>query len=97
MLKSLQEVVHLFKEAQQSVFKLMSSVSYAIFDFVQSSCCSLTVSKDSVPKFLKEPKYAQVLREYNFDHNSPTSNHTPSSSVLPERTLSRVARDPRGP
>ncbi|MCJ1380171.1 hypothetical protein MMC17_003274 [Xylographa soralifera] len=77
MLTSLQEVVHLFKEAQQSVFKLMSS--------------------DSVPKFLKEPKYAHVLRDHNFDHNSPVSNHTPSSSTLPERTLSRVARDPRGP
>ncbi|MCJ1284586.1 hypothetical protein MMC26_003919 [Xylographa opegraphella] len=77
MLTSLQEVVHLFKEAQQSVFKLMSS--------------------DSVPKFLKEPKYAHVLRDHNFDHTSPVSNHTPSSSILPERTLSRVARDPRGP
>ncbi|MCJ1421513.1 hypothetical protein MMC32_007877 [Xylographa parallela] len=77
MLTSLQEVVLLFKEAQQSVFKLMSS--------------------DSVPKFLKEPKYAHVLRDHNFDHNSPVSNHTPTSSTLPERTLSRVARDPRGP
>ncbi|MCJ1299569.1 hypothetical protein MMC08_002361 [Hypocenomyce scalaris] len=48
MLKSLQEVVALFRNAQTSVYKLMSS--------------------DSVPKFLKEPRYAQVLREHNFDH-----------------------------
>lgn len=47
MLRSLQEVVSLFKDAQSSVFKLMSS--------------------DSVPKFLKDPKFARVLKEYNFD------------------------------
>lgn len=47
MLKSLQEVVDLFKEAQDSVFKLMSS--------------------DSVPKFLKDPKFAKQLNDQNFD------------------------------
>jgi len=78
MLKSLQEVVALFKEAQTSVFKLMSS--------------------DSVPKFLKEAKYAHVLKEHNFDHAVHATNHTPTpSTILPERTLSRVARDPRAP
>ena len=58
--------------------------------------------QDSVPKFVKEPKYANVLREHNFDHIPPgvMPNHSPSHSTLPERTLSKAARpearDPRG-
>ncbi|KAL9118599.1 MAG: hypothetical protein Q9187_004854 [Circinaria calcarea] len=77
MLKSLQEVVALFKEAQTSVFKLMSS--------------------DSVPKFLKEPKYANVLREHNFDPAANSTSHAAPSTTLPERTLSRATREPRDP
>ncbi|MCJ1308194.1 hypothetical protein MMC25_001846 [Agyrium rufum] len=68
MLKSLQEVVTLFKEAQTSVFKLMSS--------------------DSVPKFLKEQKYANVLRHHDFDP-------APNTTAGPERSMSKTTRDPR--
>ncbi|KAL8923029.1 MAG: hypothetical protein Q9208_004841 [Pyrenodesmia sp. 3 TL-2023] len=74
MLQGLQEVVALFKEAQNSVFKLMSS--------------------DSVPKFLKEPKYAAMLGQHNLDH--PSANSRPAATAsLPERSRSRVVRDTR--
>jgi len=66
MLRSLQEVVALFKDAQHSVFKLMSS--------------------DSVPKFLKEAKFARVLKEYNFDELVGQVGRTRSESP-PERTM----------
>ena len=45
-----------------------------------------------MPKFLKEPKYQNVLREHNFDHVVANgAYHSPSAS-LPERTLSRTTR-----
>ncbi|KAI9893308.1 MAG: hypothetical protein M1814_000438 [Vezdaea aestivalis] len=47
MSASLRDVAKLFDEAQNSVFKLMSS--------------------DSVPKFLKDPRYSSVLRDHDFD------------------------------
>ncbi|KAL8932302.1 MAG: hypothetical protein Q9216_006893 [Gyalolechia sp. 2 TL-2023] len=72
MLHGLQEVVQLFREAQASVFKLMSS--------------------DSVPKFLKEPKYAAMLGQHDFDHQ-PTSSRPAVS--LPERSRSRAIREAR--
>lgn len=84
MMRSLQEVVALFKEAQSSVFKLMSS--------------------DSVPKFLKEPKYSAMLSQHNFDHQTPPSSHHPGPSTsssaaaqttLPERSRSKVVREAR--
>ncbi|KAI9732587.1 MAG: hypothetical protein M1834_003923 [Cirrosporium novae-zelandiae] len=73
LFKSLQEVMELFENAKNSVFKLMSS--------------------DSVPKFIREPRYASVLREHNLD----TQSHSPTSSttVLPERNASRSARSAR--
>ncbi|KAL9008974.1 MAG: hypothetical protein Q9173_005954 [Seirophora scorigena] len=74
MLQGLQEVVALFKEAQMSVFKLMSS--------------------DSVPKFLKEPKYAAMLSQHNLEH-PPAPSHLSAAASLPERSKSRVVRDTR--
>ncbi|KAL8702397.1 MAG: hypothetical protein Q9201_004442 [Fulgogasparrea decipioides] len=76
MLHSLQEVVALFREAQASVFKLMSS--------------------DSVPKFLKESKYAVMLSQHNFDHATSSSHApTPGTAVMPERSRSRAVREAR--
>ncbi|KAL8896948.1 MAG: hypothetical protein Q9207_007468 [Kuettlingeria erythrocarpa] len=69
MLQGLQEVVALFKEAQLSVFKLMSS--------------------DSVPKFLKEPKYAAMLSQHNLDH-PPVNSYPAATASLPERSRSRA-------
>jgi hypothetical protein len=81
---SLQEVVDLFRAAQFSVFKLMSSVSLSN---AVTRCPSLFYDQDSVPKFLKEPRYASVLRTHNLDHVV--------ASALPLRTPSRAAKDTR--
>ncbi|KAL8931983.1 MAG: hypothetical protein Q9211_006605 [Gyalolechia sp. 1 TL-2023] len=72
MLHGLQEVVQLFRMAQASVFKLMSS--------------------DSVPKFLKEAKYAAMLSQHDFDHQPPSSR--PAGS-FPERSRSHAVKDAR--
>ncbi|KAF6842143.1 developmental regulator flba [Colletotrichum plurivorum] len=47
MIDTLQEVMTLFEDAQNAVFKLMAS--------------------DSVPKFLRSPKYEHTLKNYDFD------------------------------
>lgn len=50
--------------------------------------------QDSVPKFLKEPKYAAVLAQHNFDHAVAQASHNGSSQmVLPERSRSKAMRD----
>ena len=94
LLKSLQEVVALFRDAQASVFKLMSSVSMGLF-FVILSRHTDTELQDSVPKFMKEPKYAAVLAQHNFDHAVERANHITASNqtVLPERSRSKAIRD----
>ena len=93
LLKSLQEVVGLFKDAQTSVFKLMSSVSKAVIHRLVLLCL-LTMYQDSVPKFLKEPKYAAVLAQHNFDHAVAQANqHGSSQMVVPERSRSKAVRD----
>lgn len=91
MLKSLQEVVGLFELAQTSVFKLMSSVSYltASFHFVSQIVDSLPL-QDSVPKFIRDPKYADVLSEHNFDTGA--RSFSPSRGSIPERSMSRSMR-----
>ncbi|KAL9100519.1 MAG: hypothetical protein Q9163_004108 [Psora crenata] len=75
LLESLQEVVALFREAQTSVFKLMSS--------------------DSVPKFLKEAKYATMLAQHKFEYAVERANHVTSTNqtALPERSRSLALRD----
>jgi hypothetical protein len=59
MLQSLNEVAMLFEKAQQSIFKLMSSVRCSRpypLPHVLIHC------QDSVPKFVKHPKYGPQLR-----------------------------------
>lgn len=113
MLNSLHSIVALFKEAQISVFKLMSSVSnpisgsYVCCNTCHCHCrccynclvtpCSEALAdhlQDSVPKFLRETRYAHVLREHNFDqvYVPPTG----PTSTLPERTPSRKESENRG-
>ncbi|OJJ46746.1 hypothetical protein ASPZODRAFT_166955 [Penicilliopsis zonata CBS 506.65] len=72
MLKSLQEVVHLFELAQTSVFKLMSS--------------------DSIPKFLRDPKYASVVQEHDLDTIGNPRSFSPTPVPIPERSMSRSNR-----
>ena len=47
--------------------------------------------QDSVPKFLKEPKYAVMLSQHNFD-NPPSPNHASPSTAPPERSRSKIVR-----
>ncbi|KAM5435867.1 putative AMSH/STAMBP protein ubiquitin specific-protease [Microsporum ferrugineum] len=82
MVKSLTDVVQLFEAAQLSVFKLMSSVGLPISNPHQ----------DSVPKFARDPKYAAVLQEHDFDLNPTTSGRSYSPTLLPERSMSRSTR-----
>jgi len=88
MLKSLQEVEQLFEMAQTSVFKLMSSVSVPLYRLA----CSVTdFLQDSVPKFLRDPKYTSVLQEHDVDLGI-TRSYSPTQSSIPERSASRSAR-----
>ncbi|KAI4274841.1 MAG: hypothetical protein L6R38_006019 [Xanthoria sp. 2 TBL-2021] len=65
----------------------------ALFREAQASVFRLMYS-DSVPKFLKEPKYAAMLSQHNFDNSSPTS-HSSTSASIPERSKSRAVREGR--
>lgn len=91
MYKSLQEVVHLFELAQTSVFKLMSSVSLTLRVFTNISFRTDFDSKDSVPKFLRDPKYSVVLQEHDVDIFGGSRSYSPTPGV-PERSMSRSAR-----
>ncbi|CAK7228112.1 human AMSH/STAMBP protein ubiquitin specific-protease [Sporothrix curviconia] len=66
MIETLHEVMTLFEDAQNAVFKLMAS--------------------DSVPKFLRHPKYEHTLRNYDFDAI------VVGASRVPERSQSRSNR-----
>jgi hypothetical protein len=59
MLQSLNEVASLFEKAQTSIFKLMSSVSSR---FNSPFIRLLIMFQDSVPKFIKHPRYAPQLK-----------------------------------
>ena len=90
MFKSLQEVVHLFELAQTSVFKLMSSVCLLAFQISPVSSV-LTLHQDSVPKFLRDPKYSVVLQEHDVDIFGGSRSYSPTPGG-PERSMSRSAR-----
>ena len=88
MLKNLQEVVELFELAQNSVYKLMSSVRQpAIISYLSLA----NAVQDSVPKFVRDPRFNQVLREHEFDDVVPGRAYSPAPTV-PERSASRSTR-----
>ncbi|KAI9812850.1 MAG: hypothetical protein M1832_006471 [Thelocarpon impressellum] len=89
MVDSLNEVARLFEEAQTSVFKLMSSVGIPHSPCVDDA---LTPQKDSVPKFLKDSKYAEVLREHDFDAAVNNAAQVPAPTPVPGRTASKLGR-----
>lgn len=64
MIVSLNEVATLFDQAQNSVFKLMASVRCSPFCIRRLTD---SITKDSVPKFMREPKYSAILRERNLE------------------------------
>ena len=47
--------------------------------------------KDSVPKFLRDPRYSVVLQEHDVDIFGGPRSYSPNSAG-PERTMSRTAR-----
>jgi len=91
MFKSLQEVVHLFELAQTSVFKLMSSVCFRTHNPWHDLQQMLTLLQDSVPKFLRDPKYSVVLQEHDVDIFGGSRSFSPTPGV-PERSMSRSTR-----
>ena len=90
MFKSLQEVVQLFELAQTSVFKLMSSVSFFPGETLMRLVLTFKL-KDSVPKFLRDPKYSVVLQEHDVDIFGGSRSYSPTPGG-PERSMSRSAR-----
>lgn len=88
MLKGLQEVMQLFEMAQTSVFKLMSSVS-SINLLLWTPA---NPAQDSIPKFMRDPKYAVVLQEHDMDVVGASRSYSPTPAPVPERSMSRSAR-----
>ena len=65
MIDTLQEVTSLFEDAQTAVFKLMASVSFASANSRQPrKMTNSAAQQDSVPKFLRNAKYENQLRNY---------------------------------
>lgn len=87
MLKSLREVVELFEHAQISVFKLMSSVS---IDECWLAEQTLIAIQDSVPKFVRDPKYSSVLCEHEAELGLTGRSYSPGPPPL-ARSMSRSA------
>lgn len=84
MIDTLQEVTSLFEDAQNAVFKLMASVSLPNpCNSIGFSPCTNERVQDSVPKFLRSPKYEQQLRNYEFEN----------VGRVPERSQSRSNRN----
>jgi GTPase-activating protein SST2 len=82
MRASLDDVVDLFELAKSSVFKLMASVRCLYF--LQFPI--LILVQDSVPKFIRNPSYAAVLRDHDFELSASSRAFSPG----PERAnLSR--------
>lgn len=91
MRSGLDKVVELIELASLSVAKLMASVcSYASVHL----SLLLTIFQDSVPKFLRDPKYQNIIREHQIDINLAQRALSPAPcsgqpAVSPEKTLSR--------
>ncbi len=50
----------------------------------------LTHVQDSVPKFLKEPRFASILQEHDFEKAVASAKYTPAPP--PERSISKLGR-----
>ncbi|KAJ5907632.1 hypothetical protein N7495_000314 [Penicillium taxi] len=74
-----------------SMFKSLQEVVH-LFELAQTSVFKL-MSSDSVPKFLRDPKYSVVLQEHDVDiFGGPRSYSPTPAGSGPERTMSRSAR-----
>ncbi|KAB8235310.1 hypothetical protein ETB97_010527 [Aspergillus alliaceus] len=74
----------------ESMFKSLQEVVH-LFEMAQTSVFKL-MSSDSVPKFLRDPKYAHVLQEHDVDLIGVTRSYSPTPAQVPERSMSRSAR-----
>ncbi|KAI9934737.1 hypothetical protein ASPWEDRAFT_652960 [Aspergillus wentii DTO 134E9] len=73
-----------------SMFKSLQEV-VSLFEMAQTSVFKL-MSSDSVPKFMRDPKYAVVLQEHDVDLIGASRSYSPTAAPLPERSMSRSAR-----
>lgn len=75
---------------EDSMLKSLREV-VELFEMAQTSVFKL-MSSDSVPKFVKDPRYANVLREHNIDLGLPNGRSYSPAPVVPERSMSRSTR-----
>ncbi|KAJ5974135.1 hypothetical protein N7481_011345 [Penicillium waksmanii] len=73
----------------ESMFKSLQEVVH-LFELAQTSVFKL-MSSDSVPKFLRDPKYSVVLQEHDVDIFGGSRSYSPTPGG-PERSMSRSAR-----
>ncbi|OJD09414.1 developmental regulator flbA [Emergomyces pasteurianus Ep9510] len=73
-----------------SMLKSLTEV-VSLFELAQISVFKL-MSSDSVPKFVRDPKYAIVLQEHDFDLNNSGKSPSPGAAPVPERSMSRSTR-----
>ncbi|KAL4964130.1 developmental regulator FlbA [Aspergillus stella-maris] len=75
----------------ESMFKSLQEV-VQLFEMAQTSVFKL-MSSDSVPKFLRDPKYAAILQEHDVDDLiGGGRSYSPTPAPLPERSMSRSQR-----
>ncbi|KAL4897906.1 regulator of G protein signaling domain-containing protein [Aspergillus ambiguus] len=74
----------------ESMFRSLQEVVH-LFEMAQTSVFKL-MSSDSVPKFLRDPKYAIVLQEHDVDLAAAARSYSPTPAPVPERSMSRSAR-----
>ncbi|KAI1977286.1 hypothetical protein LOZ53_005351 [Ophidiomyces ophidiicola] len=63
----------------------------ALFELAQISVFKL-MSSDSVPKFVRDPRYSIILQEHDFELCGPGRSYSPTQTPVPERTKSRSGR-----
>ncbi|KAH8691367.1 developmental regulator FlbA [Talaromyces proteolyticus] len=74
----------------ESMLKSLQEV-VNLFELAQTSVFKL-MSSDSVPKFVRDPKYSVVLQEHDFDLGQNGRSYSPTPAPLPERSASRSVR-----
>ncbi|PGH17834.1 hypothetical protein AJ80_04657 [Polytolypa hystricis UAMH7299] len=75
----------------ESMLKSLTEV-VNLFETARHSVFKL-MSSDSVPKFMRDPKYAVVLQEHDFDLNHLSGrSYSPTPAPIPERSMSRSTR-----
>ncbi|EEH35376.2 developmental regulator flbA [Paracoccidioides lutzii Pb01] len=74
-----------------SMLKSLTEV-VGLFELAQISVFKL-MSSDSVPKFVRDPKYAVVLQDHDVELNNPSGrSYSPTAAPIPERSLSRSTK-----